>query len=102
MLDQAFQKIKQITATPEVGEEYEAIVKSIMDYGMFVEFLPSKEGLLHISEISHARIEKMEDAGFSKGDKVQVKLVGIDNKGRFKLSRKVLLPAPAKEEGSEE
>ncbi len=101
-VDQAFQKIKQITATPEVGAEYEAPVKSIMDYGMFVEFLPSKEGLLHISEISHARIEKMEDAGFSKGDKVQVKLVGIDNKGRFKLSRKVLLPAPAKEEGSEE
>ena len=101
-VDQAFQKIKQITATPEVGEEYEATVKSIMDYGMFVEFLPSKEGLLHISEISHARIEKMEDAGFSKGDKVQVKLVGIDNKGRFKLSRKVLLPAPEKEEGSEE
>ena len=54
----------------------------------FVEFLPSKEGLLHISEISHARIEKMEDAGFSKGDKVQVKLVGIDNKGRFNGHRK--------------
>ena len=101
-VDKAFLTIKQITATPEVDEEYEATVKSIMDYGMFVEFLPTKEGLLHISEISHARIDKMEDAGFSKGDKVKVKLVGIDNKGRYKLSRKVLLPAPAKDEGSEE
>ncbi len=92
-LKAAKKKIDGITAIPEVGETYEAEVKSIMPYGAFVEFLPGKQGLLHISEISWTRLENM-DGVMSEGDSVKVKLLDIDNKGRFKLSRKVLLPKP--------
>lgn len=94
----ALATIKGIVAVPEVGEEYEATVKSIMPYGAFVEFMPGKQGLLHISEISHKRLETM-DGIFNEGDTVKVKLVGLDKKtGKFKLSRKVLL---IKEENNE-
>ncbi len=96
--NRAMATIKGIVATPEVGEEYESTVKSIMPYGAFVEFMPGKQGLLHISEISHSRLENM-DGVFSEGDKVKVKLVGLDKKtGKFKLSRKVLLPKEEKKE----
>lgn len=90
--EKALNTVKGIVAVPEVGEEYDATVKSIMPYGAFVEFLPGKQGLLHISEISHQRLETM-DGIFNEGDAVKVKLVGLDQKtGKFKLSRKVLLP----------
>lgn len=86
--------IKGIVSVPEVGEEYEAIVKSIMPYGAFVEFLPGKQGLLHISEVSWKRLETLEGV-LSEGEKVKVKLTGTDPKtGKFKLSRKVLMPKP--------
>ncbi len=95
--DKAMAFVKGIVATPEVGEEYDSIVKSIMPYGAFVEFMPGKQGLLHISEVSHERLENM-DGIFKEGDKVKVKLVGKDQKtGKFKLSRKVLLPKKEKE-----
>lgn len=98
-IDAATAKIKGIIAIPEVGEIYPAKVKSIMPYGCFVEFLPGKEGLLHISEIDWKRIETMEDAGIKEGDMIEVKLLDIDSKtGKFKLSRKALLPRPPKEE----
>ena len=95
----AEKRIKDICAVPEVGETYDSIVKSIMPYGAFVEFMPGKQGLLHISEIKWERLEKM-DGIFEEGEEVKVKLLGIDKKsGKFKLSRKVLLPKPeAKEE----
>lgn len=90
-IESAKNRIKGITAVPEIGEIYEATVKSIMPYGAFVEFLPGKQGLLHISEISNSRLETM-DGIFKENDVVKVKLLGIDNKtGKFKLSRKVLL-----------
>jgi polyribonucleotide nucleotidyltransferase len=79
---------------PVVGDEYEAVVKSIMPYGAFVEFLPGKQGLLHISEVSWKRLETLEGV-LNENDKVKVKLTGTDPKtGKFKLSRKVLLPKP--------
>ncbi len=97
-IDAAVAKIKGIIAVPEVGEVYESIVKSIMPYGAFVEFLPGKEGLLHISEISWNRIEDMEHAGLKEGDSISVKLLDIDKKsGKFKLSHKVLTERPARE-----
>ena len=87
-------KIKGIVAQPEVGEIYDGKVKSIMAFGAFVEFMPGKDGLLHISEIQHARLETM-DGVMKEGDKVQVQLIGIDAKtGKFKLSRKSLIPKP--------
>lgn len=93
-LDRAVQWIKGIVAVPSVGEVYEAKVKSIQPYGAFVEFLPKKEGLLHISEISWKRLESLEGV-LKEGDTVKVKLIGIDSKtGKFKLSRKVLMPKP--------
>ncbi len=96
--DKAMAFVKGIVATPEVGEEYDSVVKSIMPYGAFVEFMPGKQGLLHISEISHSRLENM-DGVFSEGDTIKVKLVGLDKKtGKFKLSRKVLLPKEEKKE----
>ena len=102
-LDAAVSRIKAIVAVPEVGETYDAKVKSIMPYGAFVEFMPGKEGLLHISEIAWKRIEKMEDTGMKEGDMVQVKLLDIDPKsGKFKLSHKVLLPRPQREEKKEQ
>jgi polyribonucleotide nucleotidyltransferase len=98
-IDAALAKIKGIVATPEVGETYEAKVKSIMPYGCFVEFLPGKEGLLHISEIDWKRIESMETSGINENDIIEVKLLDIDARtGKFKLSRKALLPRPPKEE----
>ena len=92
-LDKAMAMIKAIVAQPEVGEVYKGKVSSVMPYGCFVEFLPGKDGLLHISEIEWRRLEKVEDAGIKEGDEIEVKLVDIDSKtGKFKLSRKVLLP----------
>ncbi len=90
-LDAAVRKIKGIVAVPEIGDIYEAVVKSIMPYGAFVEFMPGKQGLLHISEISNKRLENMEGV-LKENEVIKVKLLGIDNKtGKFKLSRKVLL-----------
>ena len=98
-LDAAVSRIKAIVAVPEVGETYDAKVKSIMPYGAFVEFMPGKEGLLHISEIAWKRIEKMEDTGMKEGDMITVKLLEIDQKtGKFKLSHKALLPKPQRDE----
>lgn len=90
-IETAFERIKGIITKPEVGEVYEnCIVKSIMPYGAFVEFLPGKQGLLHISEISWTRVEKVEDF-LKEGDSIKVKIVEIDKKtGKFRLSRKVL------------
>ncbi len=86
--------IKGIVAVPTVGDVYEATVKSVMPYGAFVEFLPGKQGLLHISEVTWKRLENL-DGILSEGDMVKVKLTGTDPKtGKFKLSRKVLLPKP--------
>ncbi len=94
-IDAAVARVKAIVAVPEVGEVYDATIRSVMPYGVFCEFMPGKDGLLHVSEISWERIEKIEDAGLQEGDKVQVKLLDIDPKtGKFKLSRKVLLPRP--------
>jgi polyribonucleotide nucleotidyltransferase len=99
-IDAAMNKIKGIVAVPEVGEVYEATVRSVMPYGLFCEFLPGKDGLLHISEIDWKRLEKVEDAGIKEGDKIQVKLIDIDPRtGKFKLSRKVLLPRPERQDG---
>jgi polyribonucleotide nucleotidyltransferase len=93
-LEKAVSWVKGITAVPEVGEVYEAKVKSVMPYGAFVEFLPGKQGLLHISEVSWKRLETMEGV-LNEGDTVKVKLIGIDHKtGKFKLSRKALMPKP--------
>jgi polyribonucleotide nucleotidyltransferase len=93
-LDQAVAWVKSIVAVPEVGDVYEAIVKSIKDFGAFVEFLPGKQGLLHISEIMWKRLDTMEGV-LNEGDKVKVKIIGTDPKtGKFKLSRKALLPKP--------
>ena len=98
-IDAAMNKIKGIVAVPEVGEVYEATVRSVMPYGAFCEFIPGKDGLLHISEIDWARLERVEDAGIKEGDKIQVKLIDIDPKtGKFKLSRKVLMPRPPRPE----
>lgn len=98
-IDAAIAKIKGIVAIPEVGETYPSKVKSVMPYGAFVEFLPGKEGLLHISEIDWKRIETMEQSGIKEGDLIDVKLLEVDQKtGKFKLSRKALLPRPPKEE----
>lgn len=97
-IDAAVAKIKAIVAIPEVGEVYEAKVKSIMPYGAFVEFMPGKEGLLHISELSWTRTESMEQSGLKENDMITVKLLDIDQKtGKFKLSHKVLTERPARE-----
>jgi polyribonucleotide nucleotidyltransferase len=94
-IDAALNKIKAIVALPEIGETYEGTVKSIMPYGCFVEILPGKEGLLHISEIEWKRLESVEDAGIKEGDKIQVKLLDIDAKtGKYKLSHRVLIEKP--------
>jgi len=93
-LDKAVAWIKGIVAVPSVGEVYEATVKGIKEFGAFVEFLPGKQGLLHISEISWKRLESMEGV-LKEGDTVKVKLIGVDHKtGKFKLSRKALMPKP--------
>ena len=94
-IDKAVARIKAITAVPEVGETYEGTVQSVMPYGAFVEFIPGKDGLLHISEIDWKRYETIEETGLQEGDKIKVKLVDIDPKtGKFKLSRRALLPKP--------
>lgn len=93
----ATRMIKGIVAVPEIGEVYKGKVRSVMPYGAFVEFLPGKDGLLHISEIDWKRLENVEEAGIKEGDEIEVKLLDIDPKtGKFKLSRKVLLPRPEK------
>jgi polyribonucleotide nucleotidyltransferase len=92
-LDAAVNRIKSIVAVPEVGATYEGKVKNIMPFGAFVEFMPGKDGLLHISEISWARLETM-DGVFKEGDVVKVKLMEVDRQGKFKLSRKALMPRP--------
>jgi len=93
-LDQAVAWVKSIVSVPEIGDVYEGTVKGIKEFGAFVEFLPGKQGLLHISEIMWKRLENMDNI-FQEGDKVKVKLVGVDPKsGKFKLSRKALLPRP--------
>ncbi|MBR1653038.1 MAG: polyribonucleotide nucleotidyltransferase [Alloprevotella sp.] len=99
-IDAAVAKIRAIVAMPEVGETYEAKVVSIMPYGCFVEFMPGKEGLLHISEIAWKRLETVEEAGIHEGDTITVKLLEIDEKtGKFRLSHRVLEEKP---EGWEE
>ena len=91
----ALAKIRAIVAVPEVGEVYEGTIRSIMPYGCFVEFMPGKDGLLHISEIDWKRLETVEEAGLKEGDKLTVKLLEIDPKtGKFKLSHRVLIPKP--------
>jgi len=92
-IDAALSRIRAIASKPEVGEIYEGKVKSIMPFGAFVEIMPGKDGLLHISEIDHRRIETM-DGIFQIGDEVRVKLLDVDKQGKLKLSRKVLLPKP--------
>ena len=94
-IDAALGKIKAIVAIPEVGEVYEGTVRSIMPYGCFVEIMPGKDGLLHISEIDWKRLETVEEAGIKEGDKLKVKLMEIDPKtGKYKLSHRVLLEKP--------
>ena len=100
VIDAAIRAIKAIVAVPEIGEVYEGKISSIMPYGAFVEFMPGKDGLLHISEIDWRRLETVEQAGLKEGDTITVKLVDIDPKtGKFKLSHRVLIPKP---EGFEE
>ncbi len=94
-IDAAVRKIRAIVAVPEVGEVYEGTVRSIMPYGCFVEIMPGKDGLLHISEIDWKRLETVEEAGIKEGDKITVKLLEIDPKtGKYKLSHRVLIPKP--------
>ena len=93
-IDAALARIKGITTLPEAGTEYEGKVKSIVEFGAFVEFLPGREGLLHISEVDWKRLDSMNGI-FNEGDMVKVKLLAIDQKtGKFRLSRKALLPRP--------
>jgi polyribonucleotide nucleotidyltransferase len=94
-IDAAVARIRAIAAKPEIGDIYEGKVKSIMPFGAFVEIMPGKDGLLHISEIDHKRFETM-DGIFQVGDEVRVKLLDIDKQGKLKLSRKALLPKPEK------
>jgi len=93
-VDKAVAWIKGIVAVPQIGDTYDAVVKSIMPFGAFVEFLPGKQGLVHISEVSWKRLETLEGL-VKEGDPMKVKLIGTDPKsGKFKLSRKALLPMP--------
>ena len=94
-IDAALAKIRAIVAIPEVGEVYDGVVRSIMPYGCFVEIMPGKDGLLHISEIDWKRLETVEEAGIKEGDHIQVKLLEIDPKtGKYKLSHRVLIDKP--------
>jgi len=97
--DIATKIIESLTEVPEVGKIYDGIVKGIKDFGAFVEIIPGKEGLLHISEIEHRRLNKVEEV-LKPGDKVQVKLIGIEDTGKLRLSRKVLLPKDKPQEKS--
>jgi len=95
VIDAAMLKIRGIVAIAEPGAVYQGKIRSIMPYGAFVEFMPGKDGLLHISEFDWNRLETVEEAGFKEGDEIEVKLLDIDPKtGKYKLSRKVLLPKP--------
>ena len=97
-MDAAVRRVKNIVAVPEVGEIYDGVVKSIMPFGAFVEFMPGKDGLLHISEIKWERLENMEGV-LEVGEQIKVKLVEVDKKtGKFRLSRKVLIPRPPRKE----
>lgn len=99
-IDAALARIKGIVAMPEEGEVYPGVVKSILAFGAFVEFMPGKDGLLHISELSWDRVESMDVAGIKEGDKVDVKLIEIDKKtGKYRLSMKALTPRPPRAEG---
>ena len=89
--------IEALTEKPEVGKIYDGVVKGVKEFGAFVEILPGKEGLLHISEIDRKKINKVTDV-LNMGDKVQVKLIGIDDSGKLKLSRRVLLPQTSSDE----
>lgn len=94
-IDAALAKIKAIVAQPEEGEVYDGTVRSILDFGAFIEFMPGRDGLLHISEISWDRLDNMEASGLKEGDKVKVKLIEIDKKtGKYRLSMRVLTPKP--------
>ena len=94
-MDAALARIKGIVAVPEVGEVYNGKIRSIVDFGAFIEILPGKDALLHISEIDYKRFETMAETGLKEGDMLEVKLIGADPKsGKLKLSRKVLLPKP--------
>ena len=98
-IDAALSRIKGIVAVPEEGEVYTGKVKSILAFGAFIEFMPGKDGLLHISEISWDRIESMEQSGIKEGDEVTVKLIEIDKKtGKFRLSMKALQPRPERQD----
>ncbi|MCF0210204.1 MAG: S1 RNA-binding domain-containing protein, partial [Bacteroidales bacterium] len=93
-LDAAVARIRSIVAVPEVGEVYDGTIKSVMPYGAFVEFMPGKDGLLHVTEMEWKRIDNVADV-IKEGDKVRVKLIGIDKQtGKFKLSHRVLIPKP--------
>jgi polyribonucleotide nucleotidyltransferase len=94
-IDMAVRAVKAIVAIPEVGETYEGKISSVMPYGAFIEFMPGKDGLLHISEMDWKRLETVEESGFAEGDTIIVKLIDVDPKtGKFKLSRRTLLPKP--------
>ncbi|MBR6720754.1 MAG: polyribonucleotide nucleotidyltransferase [Alistipes sp.] len=94
-LDAALSRIKGIVAVPEIGETYNGKIRSIVDFGAFIEILPGKDALLHISEIDYKRFETMEETGLKEGDMIEVKLIAKDQKtGKLKLSRKALLPKP--------
>jgi polyribonucleotide nucleotidyltransferase len=93
-IEKAMNWVKGIVAVPEIGQEYDSVVKGIKEFGAFVEFLPGKQGLLHISEISWSRLNSL-DGVLKEGDKIRIKLIGTDPKtGKFRLSHKVLLPKP--------
>jgi polyribonucleotide nucleotidyltransferase len=92
-IQRAIERIKLITTVPEVGDVYDGVVKGIQTFGAFVEFLPGTEGLLHVSEIDYKRIENVADV-LKEGDEVKVKLIAIDDKGKFKLSLRALMPKP--------
>ena len=97
-MDNAVERVKAIVAVPEVGETYVGKVKSIKDFGAFIEFMPGKDGLLHISEIKWERVETM-DGILEEGEEIKVKLIEIDRKtGKFRLSRKAILPKPENKE----
>lgn len=98
-IDAAVARINAIAAKPEIGATYDGKVKSIMPFGAFVEIMPGKDGLLHISEIAWERLETM-DGVLKEGDKIQVKLLDVDKQGKMKLSRKALLPRPPRPEGA--
>lgn len=96
-IEKALQRIKGIVSVPEVGTIYKGKVKAIVAFGAFVEILPNKEGLLHISEIEWRRLDKVDEV-LKEGDEVEVKLIDVDKAGKLKLSRKVLLPKPEKKD----